>query len=192
MYGPPSAHQATGVFSDAARSIVAEKALSYAYRADHRQIGADHLLLANLGRARETIVFDLLIRILTIEFRTWLPPGWTIYGSARSDGFSLSVPDSRSEEGYRIHMGWIVGSAQSGRRRVLDVTEHALTSLQRAVAETTQTDWPAETVTGTAPEPHAEIGGDDINPTLLLWYGSMDAPILALKRPILLNMVLHG
>jgi hypothetical protein len=233
MYGPPSSHQATGIFSDATRSIVAERALTYTYRADHARIGTGHLLLATLdardhtvgriigsgtmgsvpllgrlgrslaralpgdeqpanGVRPEAIVFDMLIRILTIEFRAWLPPGWTIFGSGRADGFRLNVPDSQSEEDYRIDMGWIVGSAQPGRRRVLEVTRHVLTCLQRAVAETTHANWPADTATGTPPEPHADIGGDDINPTLLLWYGPKDAPILTLKRPILLNMVLDG
>ena len=208
LYGPPSSHQATGIFSDATRSIVAERGLRYAYRAGHAQIGTGHLLLATLdardqtverivgsgvmgsgpvldrlgrslaralpgdehpanGVRREAIAFDLLIRMLTIEFQEWLPPGWTVYGNPRSDGFSLTVPDSRSEEDYRIHMGWIVGSAQSGRPRLLEVTRHVLTSLQRAVVETTRTDWPADAVSGTPPEPHAEIGGDDINPNPL-------------------------
>ena len=233
LYGPPSSPQATGIFSDATRSIVAERALSYAYRAGHAQIGTGHLLLATLdardhtverivgrgmmgsgpvldrlgrslaralpgdeqpanGVRREAIAFDLLIRMLTIEFREWLPPGWTVYGNPPSDGFSLNVPDSRSEEDYRIHVGWIVDSAQPGRPRVLEVTRHVLRSLQRAVVETTHTDWPATTTTGTAPEPHAEIGGDDVNPRLLLWFGPNDDPILALRRPILLNMVLQG
>lgn len=89
-------------------------------------------------------------------------------------------------------MGWIVDSAQPGRPRVLEVTRHVLRSLQRAVVETTHTDWPANATTGTAPEPHAEIGGDGVNPRLLLWFGPNHDPILALRRPILLNMVLQG
>jgi hypothetical protein len=48
MYGPRPAHQATGIFTDAARCIVAERALAYAYRHDHRSIGTGHLLLAAL------------------------------------------------------------------------------------------------------------------------------------------------
>jgi ClpA/ClpB-like protein len=48
MYGPRPAHQATGIFTDAARCIVAERALAYAYRHDHSLIGTGHLLLATL------------------------------------------------------------------------------------------------------------------------------------------------
>jgi hypothetical protein len=48
MAGPRPAHQATGIFTDATRCIVAERALAYAYRHDHRSIGTGHLLLATL------------------------------------------------------------------------------------------------------------------------------------------------
>lgn len=48
MYGPRPAHQATGIFTDAARCIVAERALAYAYRHDHSSISTGHLLLATL------------------------------------------------------------------------------------------------------------------------------------------------
>ncbi len=233
LYGPPPAHQATGIFSEATRSIVAEGALTYAYRGRHAQIGTGHLLLATLdaddrtaeriigsgvmgtvpvlgrlGRAlvealpgderpasgvrEEAIMFDLLIRILTNQFREWLPPGWTIYGGGRVDGCRLRVPDSRSEEDYRIDMGWIVGSAQPGRQRLLEVTRAALTSLQRAVSETTHTNWPAAAMTDPPPEPHAEIGGDAINPTLRAWYGAEHAPIVEIVPAPLLNSVLQA
>ena len=233
MYGPPPSHQATGIFSAPARSIVAEVALMYAYRARYARIGTGHLLLATLdagdrtvdrilgggamgtgpvlgrlgrslagalpgdeaaanGGREEAIAFDLLIRILTDQFRTWLPSGWTIHGSARVDGFYLTGPDSRSEEDYRIDMGWIVGSPQPGRQRLLEVTQAALTALQRAVCETTHTNWPAVTLTDPRPEPHAEIGGDAINPTLRVWYGDERAPILELAPPLLLNSVLQA
>jgi hypothetical protein len=59
MYGPNPAHQATGVFTDATRCVVAERALAYAYRHDHRSIGTGHLLLATLDaqdRAIDRIV----------------------------------------------------------------------------------------------------------------------------------------
>ena len=137
-------------------------------------------------------MFDLLIRTLTDQFRSWLPPGWTIYGSGRSDGFHLRVPDSRSEEDYRIDMGWIVRSELPARRRLLDVTHAALTSLQRAVSETTHTSWPAANLTDPPPEPHTAIGGDEINPTLQVWFGDEHAPILELAPPLLLNRVLHA
>lgn len=144
------------------------------------------------GVREQTITFDLLIRILTNQFREWLPTGWTIYGSARSGGFRLKVPDSRSEEDYRIDMDWIVSSDQPGRQRLLEVAHAALTSLQRAISETTHTNWPAATAAEPLPEPHAEIGGDAINPTLRLWYGPAHAPILELKPRLLLNSVLHS
>jgi hypothetical protein len=229
MCGPPPAHQSTGIFDDAARWIVAERALSYAYRGGHPHIGTGHILLGALdvrdrtidrlisfgtdggpvldrlgrsltralpgdetppnGRRQETIAFDQLIRILTDQFRAWLPAGWSIYGSARGDGFFLRVPDSQSEADYRIDIGWIVRSDQPGRKRLLEVTHAALASLQRAVCEITRTNWPA--TTEPLPEPHAEIGGDDVNPTLRLWYGPATEPILELAPQLLLNSVLH-
>ena len=233
MYGPPPAHQATGIFSDLARALVAERAPTYAYRARHAHFSTAHLLLATLDAADRTverivgsgamgtgpvlgrlgrsltdaipghetpasevrdeaIVFDLLIRILTNAFRAWLPPGWTIYGSGRTDGFHLRVPDSRSEEDYRIDMGWIISSDLPARRRLLDVSHAALTSLQRAVSETTHTSWPAANRTDPPPEPHTAIGGDELNPTLRVWFGDEHAPILKLAPPLLLNRVLDA
>jgi hypothetical protein len=59
MYGPNPAHQATGIFTDETRCLVAERALAYAYRHDHRSIGTGHLLLATLDaedRAIDRIV----------------------------------------------------------------------------------------------------------------------------------------
>lgn len=230
MCGPPPAHQSTGLFNDAARWIVAERALSYADRTGHAHIGTGHILLGvldvrdrtidkvitfgtgggpvldRLGRSltralpgdetpsngarQEAIAFDHLIRILTDQFRAWLPAGWTIYGSARANGLLLRVPDSQSEADYRIEIGWIVRSDQAGRKRLLEVTHAALAALQRAVCETTQTNWPA--ATEPLPEPHAEISGDDVNPTLRLWYGPATEPILELAPRLLLNSVLHG
>ena len=55
MSGPSPAHQATGIFTPATRYIVAEGALSYAYRHDHPWIGTGHLLLATLD-ARDRAV----------------------------------------------------------------------------------------------------------------------------------------
>jgi hypothetical protein len=46
--GPHPFHQATGIFSEAARGVVAEGALKLAYRAGHQQITTGHLLLATL------------------------------------------------------------------------------------------------------------------------------------------------
>jgi hypothetical protein len=233
MYGPSPAHQATGIFTDRARRIVAQDALSYAYRYDHPAISTGHLLLATLdaddrtikrivgsgvmgsgpvhdrlarslsralpggeqhiGRVDDggVITFDLLIRTLTIWFRGQLPAGWTIRGSGRSGGFRLRVPDSRSEEDFAIDMSWIVTSDRPGRQRLLTVTHHVLSSLQTAVATATRAPWPAPGAVNRLPEPHAEIAGDSVNPTLRLWYGPSDAPVLELTPPILVNMVLY-
>jgi hypothetical protein len=48
MYGPSPARQATGIFTDQTRQILAEDALKLAYRQDHPQITTGHLLLATL------------------------------------------------------------------------------------------------------------------------------------------------
>src|SRR6201996_5410761 len=233
MYGPRPAHQATGIFTDHARRIVAQDALSYAYRHDHPAIGTGHLLLAILDAEDRTIerivgsgvmgsgpvndrlarsvtralpgeeeiidrvddggviTFDLLIRVLTNWFRDHLPVGWEIRGSGRSGGFSLRVPDSRSEEDFAIDMSWIVTSDRPGRERLLDVTHHALSRLQSAVVTTTATAWPAHGPLDELPEPHVAIAGDRVNPTLRLWYGPPDAPVLELTPPFLLNMILY-
>jgi hypothetical protein len=143
------------------------------------------------GVREGTIALDVLIRILTNQFREWLPSGWTIWGSGRAGGFRLKVPDSRSEEDYRIDIDWIVASVEPGRERMLEVTRAALASLQRAVVEATGANWPARGVDDPAPEPHAGIGGDAVNPTLGLWYGPERAPILELAPRLLLNSVLY-
>jgi len=234
MYGPNPAHQATGIFTDRTRRIVAQDALSYAYRHDHPWIGTGHLLLATLDvedRTIERIVgsgvmgsgpvhdrlarsviralpgdeqstgrvdgggviaFDLLIRTLTAWFREQLPRGWAIWGSGRSGGCRLRVPDSRSEEDFAIDMSWIVTSDRPGRERLLEVTRGALASLQTAVATTMSSKWPAHSPDNDLPEPHAAIAGDTVNPILRLWYGPGDAPVLELVPPILLNMILYN
>jgi hypothetical protein len=233
MDGASPAHQATGIFTDQARRIVAQDALSCAYRHDHPAISTGHLLLARLDAEDRTIerivesgvlgsgpvhdrlarsltralpgeeqhigrvddggviTFDLLIRLLTIWFRGQLPPGWAIRGSGRSGGFRLQVPDSQSEEDFAIDMSWIVTSDQPGRQRLLMVTHHVLSSLQTAVATATTTPWPDPRAVHGLPEPHAEIGGDSVNPLLRLWYGPPDTPVLELNPPILVNMVLY-
>jgi hypothetical protein len=233
MYGPPPAHQATGIFTDQARRIVAHDALAYTYRHDHPAISTGHLLLATLDAEDRTIeriigsgvmgsgpvndrlarsitralpgeeqiidrvddggviTFDLLIRVLTNWFRSHLPAGWEIHGSGRSGGFRLRVPDSRSEEDVAIDMSWIVTSDRAGRERLLDVAHNALSSLQTAVVTATATAWPAHGSLDELPEPHVAIAGDSVNPTLRLWYGPPDAPVLELTPPFLLNMILH-
>lgn len=49
MYGSAPAHQATGIFAQATRRLVAEEALRQAYRLDHDEVSSGHLLLAVLG-----------------------------------------------------------------------------------------------------------------------------------------------
>lgn len=137
------------------------------------------------------ILFDVLIRILTSWFRELLPPGWTIHGSGRSDGVRLQIPDSRSEEDYAIHMGWIVASDKPGRERLVEVARAALAELQNAVAQTTSPTWPSQQDGAERPEPHVEVSGDRVNPTLRLWYGPSDAPVVE-HRWMLLNEVLYG
>jgi ATP-dependent Clp protease ATP-binding subunit ClpA len=48
MFGARPAPQVTGIYSDAARSVVAQDALQHAYRLGHPSIGTGHLLLAVL------------------------------------------------------------------------------------------------------------------------------------------------
>ena len=55
-YGPHPFHQATGIFSPAARQVVAEGALAVAYRFGHPQISTGHLLLAVLASQDRTTV----------------------------------------------------------------------------------------------------------------------------------------
>jgi hypothetical protein len=133
------------------------------------------------------ISFDVLIRILTQWFGEVLPPGWSIHGRGRSDGVRLCVPDSRSEEDYAVHMGWIVASDRPGRERLIEVTQAALTDFQNAIIQTTSGNWPSQDDDGPPPEPHAGIVGDNVR----LWYGPSRAPVIEVKPRILLNSVLH-
>ena len=55
MYGSAPAHQATGIFAEATRRIVAEGALRYAYRRGDPHIGTGHLLLATLDAGESVI-----------------------------------------------------------------------------------------------------------------------------------------
>jgi hypothetical protein len=54
QYGPHPAHQATGVYSDTARRLLAEDALSHAYRRGHGAITTGHLVLAVLDSRDRT------------------------------------------------------------------------------------------------------------------------------------------
>lgn len=53
--GPHPSHQATGLFTGAARRVVAEDSLALAYRHGHRQITSGHLLLAVLDSGDQTV-----------------------------------------------------------------------------------------------------------------------------------------
>ena len=53
-YGPHPFHQATGIFSETARRVLAEDALTLSYRLGHPQITTGHLLLATLDSEDRT------------------------------------------------------------------------------------------------------------------------------------------
>jgi hypothetical protein len=55
MYGPKPARQATGIFSDVTRQILAEEAVKHAYRLNHPHIGTGHVLLATLDSRDRTV-----------------------------------------------------------------------------------------------------------------------------------------
>lgn len=150
-------------------------------RALTRALPGDEQLTGKLDGGG-VISFAMLIGILTNWFRDLLPPGWNIHGSGRSGGIRLKVPDSRSEEDYAIHMGWIVASDRPGRERLLAVTRAALTELQNAVADRTSIGWPSQAPNGDPPEPHAEIAGDNINPSLACGTGPQARPSSSTSR----------
>jgi ATP-dependent Clp protease ATP-binding subunit ClpA len=133
--GPHPSHQATGLFTEVARRVVADDALALAYRLGHRQITTGHLLLAVLDsgdrttermtrphtqRLARTLVRGLpgsehdtgsdseleWIVLDALMCTLVLPPVWTIRGSARSD-IHLRVPQSQSESDFQIRPGWI-------------------------------------------------------------------------------------
>jgi len=60
--GPHPFHQATGIFSQTARRVVAEDALRLAYRLGHPQITTGHLLLATLDSSDRTTAMMTLPR----------------------------------------------------------------------------------------------------------------------------------
>ena len=220
--GPPPFYQATGIFSDTARRVVAEDVVKWAYRAGDRQISTGHLLLAALDSQDRTtaaiaaphtqrlartlfrglpgieegpdegelawIQFDFLLRILTLDFRRVLPPGWTVFGSARGS-IHLAAPGAPVEPGFAIRPGWIIAELGPGPHRLIKVTRWMLERLQAAVMEATGAPWPS------GPEqdlvtPYAEIVPDRFNPTLRLGYGDPQAPTLqVLQRDQLVNMI---
>jgi hypothetical protein len=148
-----------------------------------------------LGEVTEgTILFDVLIRILTLEFRKIVPAGWTLWGSGRSGGIRGTVPNSSSEEDVRIDLDWIAAVDGPAPERLVAVTHRALEDLQAAAVERTGRSWPTGLTSGTSGRPpaHAEIVGDEINPMLRLWYGESEGSdaLEAVSHPILLNSVL--
>ena len=224
MSGPHPFHQATGMFSPTARRVVAEDALTVAYRLGHIEITTGHLLLAVLDSQDRTtlamtrphtqrlartvtrglpgaehaaddggglawIQFDRLIRDLTVGFRSILPAGWTIRGTARSD-IHLQVPDSRSESDFQIRPGWITAEPGPAPDRVRRVTHWMLERLQSAVMQATGAPWP-DTGDGNPAKVYVELIEDRYNPMLHLGYGHPLAPAAApLKHDMHLNMMI--
>lgn len=183
MYGPNPAHQATGIFTDTARQILAEDALKHAHRLDHAEVGTGHILLATLDARDRTaariigngvmgggpasdrlgrelvrtmpgeerrrtevdhglIQIDMVIRTLAFEFSKIVPTGWTLRGSGRSGGLRLRVPDSESEEDFRIDLDWIVAHDGHATDRLRQVVLASLEALQRSIVAHTGAPWP--------------------------------------------------
>jgi hypothetical protein len=135
------------------------------------------------------IQFDRLIRDLILGFRTILPAGWTIGGSARSD-IHLRVPDSRSESDFQIRPGWITTEPGPTPERLRRVAHWMLERLQADVTHATGQPWPA-TSEGEAAPVYAELTNDRYNPTLRLGYGTPLSPVAApLKHDIHLHMMI--
>jgi hypothetical protein len=125
MYGPSPAHQATGIFTPAARRIVAEGALSYAYRHDDPWIGTGHLLLATLDTRDQAVdriagsgvmgsgpVHDRLARTLTRA----LPGGEHPTGEVDGGGvisFDLLIRILANWFREQLPAGWVIHA--SGR-----------------------------------------------------------------------------
>ena len=131
MYGPNPAHQATGIFTSATRQILAERALSYAYRRGDPWIGTGHLLLATLDardRAIDRIVgsgpmgsgpvHDRLARTLTRA----LPGGEHPTGEVDGGGvISFDLLIRMLANWFREHLpaGWVMhASGRSGGFRL--------------------------------------------------------------------------
>jgi hypothetical protein len=135
------------------------------------------------------IHFDFLIRILILEFRRVLPPGWTVRGSGRSD-IHLNAPDSASESDFQIRPRWITAEPGPASERLARITLWMLQRLQAAVMERTDgVPWPSA-INGEPAAAYAEIVPDRYNPKLRLGYGDPAAPALSvLKHDQLVNML---
>jgi Clp amino terminal domain, pathogenicity island component len=131
MYGPSPARQATGIFTPATRHIVAEGALSYAYRRGDPWIGTGHLLVATLDardRAVDRIVgsdvmgsgpvHDRLARTLTRA----LPGGEHLIGIVDGGGvisFDLLIRMLANWFREQLPAGWVIhASGRSGGFRL--------------------------------------------------------------------------
>jgi hypothetical protein len=139
-----------------------------------------------------------VIRTLAFEFSKIVPTGWTLRGSGRSGGLRLRVPDSESEEDFRIDLDWIVAHDGHATDRLRQVVLASLEALQRSIVAHTGAPWPPAppappTSDASLPDPGAEIVGDDDNAALRLWYGERNAPALEIPahHPLLLNMLLN-
>lgn len=139
----------------------------------------------------EWIAMDALMRTLVLDLRRILPPGWTIYGSARGD-IHLQVPQSRSESDFQIRPGWITSQPTSGRDRLQHVTRWMLESFQAAITETIGEPWPT-TDTGLPAAAHADVIPDRYNPQLRLGYGNPEDPVLrVVEHDLLIGMMLQS
>ena len=131
MYGPSPAHEATGIFTPATRHIVAERALSYAYRRGDPWVGTGHLLLATLDARDRTVerivgsgvmrsgpVHDRLARTLTRA----LPGGEHPTGEVDGGGvISFDVLIRMLANWFREQLpdGWVMqASGRSGGFRL--------------------------------------------------------------------------
>ncbi|HTU30083.1 MAG TPA: Clp protease N-terminal domain-containing protein [Solirubrobacteraceae bacterium] len=119
MRGPRPSHQATGIFTEAARRLVAENALALAYRHRHQRVGTGHLLLAVLDSDDPTTArltwphAQMVARTLTAA----IPGGEQDAGSDEElEWIALDALMRTLVLGFRrvLPPGWIIrGSARS-------------------------------------------------------------------------------
>jgi hypothetical protein len=131
MYGPSPARQATGIFTPATRHIVAEGALSYAYRHGDPWIGTGHLLLATLDARDPAVdrivgsgvmgsgpVHDRLARTLTRALPGAEQPTGMVDGGGVIS-FDLLIRMLANWFREQLPAGWVIqGSGRSGGFRL--------------------------------------------------------------------------